>query len=95
VSTPQTLVAARDAATAGRQICAVAIFEIIQQDVAAGATAQLPRRLPQLAYLATSPFPGQQEAIERLGGKVGSWPGGRLADAMRYGRVLTLAALSP
>ncbi|HEX9481020.1 MAG TPA: TetR/AcrR family transcriptional regulator [Solirubrobacteraceae bacterium] len=48
-----------------------AIFEIVQHDVAEGATAELPRRLPQLAYLATAPFLGPGAAIESIGEKLG------------------------
>src|SRR5258708_32064112 len=48
-----------------------AIFEIVQHDVAEGATAELPRRLPQLAYLATAPFLGPGAAIEAIGEKLG------------------------
>jgi AcrR family transcriptional regulator len=48
------------------QAIAGAIFEIIQQDVGAGRTAELPRRLPQLAYLVTAPFLGPAAAIELL-----------------------------
>ena len=48
------------------QAIAGAIFEIIQQDVAAGATAELPRRLPQLAYVATAPFLGPAAAVEAI-----------------------------
>jgi AcrR family transcriptional regulator len=51
------------------QAIAGAIFEIIQQDVAAGRTAELPRRRPQLTYLATAPFLGPQKAIELLQAK--------------------------
>ncbi len=53
------------------QAIAGAIFEIIQRDVAAGATAQLPRRLPQLAYVASAPFLGPAAAIEMIGEKTG------------------------
>jgi AcrR family transcriptional regulator len=49
------------------QAIAGAIFEIIQHEVAAGATAELPRRLPQLAYVATAPFLGPAAAIELIG----------------------------
>ena len=52
------------------QAIAGSIFEIIQQDVAAGRTAELPRRLPQLAYLATAPFLGPQRAIEVIEAKL-------------------------
>lgn len=55
------------------QAIAGGIFEIIQHDVADGRTAELGRRLPQLAYIAMAPFLGPQAAIEaiselRLGG---------------------------
>jgi AcrR family transcriptional regulator len=41
-----------------------AIFEIIQYEVAGGRVAELPRRLPQLAYVAIAPFLGPAAAIE-------------------------------
>jgi hypothetical protein len=53
------------------QAIAGAIFEIIQDDVAAGATAELPCRLPQLAYVAMAPFLGPARAIEVIGEKLG------------------------
>jgi hypothetical protein len=53
------------------QATAGAIFEIIQRDVAAGATAQLPRRLPQLVYVAIAPFLGPAAAIEQIERKLG------------------------
>lgn len=40
-----------------------AIFEIIQHEVASGRTAQMPTRLPQLAYVAFAPFAGPAEAV--------------------------------
>lgn len=46
-----------------------AIFEVIQRHVALGDGAELPRHLPQLAYIAITPFTGAEEAIglvERL-----------------------------
>ncbi|MEA2215882.1 MAG: hypothetical protein QOK19_1443 [Solirubrobacteraceae bacterium] len=52
------------------QAIAGAIFEIIQDDVAAGATAELPCRLPQLAYVAMAPFLGPARAIEVIGEKL-------------------------
>jgi AcrR family transcriptional regulator len=53
------------------QAIAGAIFEIIQHDVASGAVAELPTRLPQLAYVATAPFLGPAAAIEAIGEKLG------------------------
>lgn len=41
-----------------------AIFEPIQRHIARGNAAALPRRLPQLAYIAIAPFTGPEEAIE-------------------------------
>src|SRR5438309_1556728 len=43
-----------------------AIFEIIQRRVAGGEWEELPRHLPQLAYVALAPFMGTEEAIERI-----------------------------
>jgi AcrR family transcriptional regulator len=40
-----------------------AIFEIVQRLAADGEWAQMPRHLPQLAYIAVAPFTGAQEAI--------------------------------
>jgi AcrR family transcriptional regulator len=48
------------------QAIAGAVFELVQKDVAAGATAQVGRRLPQLAYIATAPFLGPAGAIEAI-----------------------------
>jgi AcrR family transcriptional regulator len=44
-----------------------AIFEIVQREVTAGRGAQLPERLPQLAYVSIAPFLGPRAAIERIG----------------------------
>ena len=38
------------------QAIAGGIFEIVQREVAAGRTAELPRLLPQLTYIAIAPF---------------------------------------
>ncbi len=43
-----------------------AIFEVLQRNVAHGETAQLPRHLPQIVYIAITPFTGPQEAIHLL-----------------------------
>jgi AcrR family transcriptional regulator len=48
------------------QAVAGGIFEIVQRDVADGLAGELPRRLPQLAYVATAPFLGPAAAIERV-----------------------------
>jgi AcrR family transcriptional regulator len=40
-----------------------AIFEVIQRHVALGESAELPRYLPQLTYIAITPFMGAEEAI--------------------------------
>jgi AcrR family transcriptional regulator len=48
-----------------------AIFEIIQHDVAAGASVELPRRLPQLAYIALAPFLGPAGAVEAIEERIG------------------------
>ncbi len=40
-----------------------AIFEMIQHEVANGRIAQMPTRLPQLAYVAFAPFTGPDEAV--------------------------------
>ncbi len=48
------------------QAIAGGIFEIIQHDVADGRTAELGRRLPQLAYLAMAPFLGPHAAIDAV-----------------------------
>ncbi|MHB8531308.1 MAG: TetR/AcrR family transcriptional regulator [Solirubrobacteraceae bacterium] len=53
-----------------------ALFEMIQHEVGDGRTAQMPTRLPQLAYVALAPFTGPDEAVrlvrelreEELGG---------------------------
>lgn len=45
------------------QAIAGGIFEIIQHEVAGGRTAELPCRLPQLAYVAIAPFLGPDAAI--------------------------------
>jgi AcrR family transcriptional regulator len=46
-----------------------AIFELIQHEVVAGRTKEIPARLPQLAYVAIAPFLGPAETIELLRGK--------------------------
>jgi AcrR family transcriptional regulator len=43
-----------------------AIFEIVQRHVAQDEWDELPRRLPQLAYIALAPFIGTEEAIGRV-----------------------------
>jgi AcrR family transcriptional regulator len=43
-----------------------AIFEIVQRHIAQGEWDQLPRHLPQLAYIALAPFVGTEEAIARI-----------------------------
>jgi AcrR family transcriptional regulator len=43
-----------------------AIFEIVQRLVARGEWDELPRHLPQLAYIALAPFIGTEEAIGRI-----------------------------
>lgn len=43
-----------------------AIFEIVQRHVAQGEWDELPRHLPQLAYVALAPFIGTEEAIARI-----------------------------
>ncbi len=53
------------------QTIAGAIFEIIQHEVASGRVAQIPGRLPQLAYIAIAPFLGPQAAIELVQEKAG------------------------
>jgi AcrR family transcriptional regulator len=47
-----------------------AIFELIQHEVVAGRTEEIPARLPQLAYVAMAPFLGPAEAIELLREKI-------------------------
>ena len=48
------------------QAVAGGIFEIVQRDVAEGLAAELPRRLPQLTYIALAPFLGPGPAIESV-----------------------------
>jgi AcrR family transcriptional regulator len=40
-----------------------AVFEIVNRHVAGGKTADLPRQLPQLTYIALAPFTGREQAI--------------------------------
>jgi AcrR family transcriptional regulator len=47
-----------------------AIFELIQHEVVAGRTEEIPARLPQLAYVAIAPFLGPAETIELLREKI-------------------------
>jgi AcrR family transcriptional regulator len=49
---------------------AAAIFALIQHDVTRGAIAELPSRLPQLAYVAIAPYLGPQAARELLEEKI-------------------------
>jgi AcrR family transcriptional regulator len=43
-----------------------AVFEIIRGHIAAGSAAELPRHVPQLAYVALAPFTGPQDAAELI-----------------------------
>lgn len=43
-----------------------AIFEIVQRQIANGATAAVTSRLPQIAYIALAPFMGAEEAIGQV-----------------------------
>jgi AcrR family transcriptional regulator len=43
-----------------------AIFEILQRQVALGECTELPRRLPQLSYIALAPFMGAEEAVRLI-----------------------------
>ena len=52
------------------QAIAGGIFEIVQQEVAAGRTEELPRRLPELTYVAIAPFLSPPAAISVLREKV-------------------------
>jgi AcrR family transcriptional regulator len=45
------------------QAIAGAIFEIVQRLAATGQWAEMPRHLPELAYIAIAPFTGPQEAV--------------------------------
>ena len=47
-----------------------AIFELIQHEVVAGRTDEIPARLPQLAYVAIAPFLGPVETVELLREKI-------------------------
>lgn len=44
-----------------------AIFEMVQREVGAGRVAEVPRMLPQLAYISIAPFLGPARAIELVG----------------------------
>jgi AcrR family transcriptional regulator len=48
-----------------------AVFEIIYRHVARGEAAVLPRHLPELAYIALTPFTGREEAIRLVEGLSG------------------------
>jgi len=48
------------------QLIAGGIAEIVQHDVATGGTAELPRLLPRLAYIATAPFLGPEAAVDAI-----------------------------
>jgi AcrR family transcriptional regulator len=52
------------------QTIAGAIFETIQHEVANGRVAEIPCRLPQLAYIAIAPFTGPSAAIELIEEKI-------------------------
>jgi AcrR family transcriptional regulator len=43
-----------------------AVFEVIYRHVAAGDTAELPRHLPELTYIALVPFTGREQAIRAI-----------------------------
>jgi AcrR family transcriptional regulator len=49
-----------------------AIFELIQHEIVAGRSGEIPARLPQLAYVAIAPFLGPTETIELLREKIAS-----------------------
>jgi len=63
------------------QAIAGGVFEIVQQEVAAGRTAELPRLLPQLAYVAIAPFLSPGTAIEVLREKIAAERSSELAGA--------------
>lgn len=58
------------------QLCpdaiAGAIFEIIRRDLAEGRAAELPRRVPQLTYIAIAPFTGPVAAAELIEEMIGA-----------------------
>jgi AcrR family transcriptional regulator len=58
-----------------------AVFEIIQGEVAAGRIAEMPSRLPQLAYIAIAPFTGPEEATRLVREMAASEAGGSAASA--------------
>jgi AcrR family transcriptional regulator len=58
------------------QTVAGGIMEIVQHEVAEGRTLELPRRLPQLTYIAIAPFLGPAEAIAKVGALVAAEPAG-------------------
>lgn len=62
------------------QAIAGAVFELVQKDVAAGAAAQVGRRLPQLAYIATAPFLGPAGAIRAIEARLQEDTAGSLLD---------------
>ena len=43
-----------------------AVLEVLSRGVARGESAELPRRLPQLTYIALVPFMGTEQAIEAV-----------------------------
>ncbi len=45
-----------------------AVFEIIRSEIAAGQARELPRHVPQLAYIAIAPFTGPAAAVELIEG---------------------------
>jgi AcrR family transcriptional regulator len=48
-----------------------AVFEIIRGEIAAGHASELPRHVPQLAYIAIAPFTGPAAAVELIEGLAG------------------------
>jgi AcrR family transcriptional regulator len=48
-----------------------AVFEIIRGEIAAGHASDMPRHVPQLAYIAIAPFTGPAAAVELIEGLAG------------------------
>jgi AcrR family transcriptional regulator len=61
---------ARELPSLCSQAIASAVFEIVQREIAHGRLAELPRRRPQLAYIALAPFLGPAGAVAAIEGLV-------------------------
>ncbi len=68
------------------QAIAGGIMEIVQHEVGERRTLELPRRLPQLTYIALAPFLGPAEAIAKVRALIAAEPAGAAGEAQAGAR---------